>query len=647
LAAPAVLRQAARALSGARRAAGLLDAATCSPYAGRVIRAIVHHGFVGEAIEYFAVVVGPDVDRRFFFEQITASRGDVVRYFGGNSEVALNPEGVRFRGNGGIFGEYMFGGHLPVGDLLNEDVVNRLVLFGTTVDARAHELRFTDNTQGFERWDNLFLQGNAVANYLFFVDDRKRYPDVGDRQEATLKSVGRLLKRSRRVGRGQFLALSHELLESLGEPESTLVILRIVQRAHQRLAELCEEAYATTKSLEDVATALSDAAIEPYQRERIQIDVIYHHPDNQQLIDEYKRILASCAGSTIDSSARARLMRLRTLSLRNEVPLSIFDTLEEIVLQEPRAVSRKEDEPEYIQATREILGGFLLGRNITRKLSSLDLVQLMEHKQRAAANRDQTFEELLLETGRLIDEIGREEEDFERLESFGELVTLFDRIDHTTTVVNKLAFMDDVELSPEQVRSLIGNMQVFEKLRRGLFQQLFIDPVVNNEYALAYGKKKLYALTLGMIAIENNEESIAGVVESVASLNRHERAYFAAYNLARRRMANFYLELNTAEGRETFRREIKAEIGHDTSLRGLQDFITEGLLEEVITKIRLEAFYINQLLPRIVEEQDTKLRNDFLSNSGLDRFQVEELESEYFEMRAFPQELLDVIQRPA
>jgi uncharacterized protein (TIGR04442 family) len=612
-----------------------------------VIRAIVHHGFVGTTIEYFAVVVGPDVDRRFFFEQITAPRGDVIRYFGGNSEVVLNPEGVRFRGNGGIFGEYMFGGHLPVGDLLNEDVVNRLILFGTTVDQKAHELRFTENTQGFERWDNLFLQGNAVANYFFFVDDRKRHADIGDRQEATLKSVGKLLKRSRRVGHGQFIALAHELLEALAEPETTLVVVRVIHRANQRLNELCQKAYAATRSLDEVAEALADLDIEPYQRERIRIDVIYHHPDNQQLIDEYKRILASCAGSTIDSSARARLMRLRTLSLRNEVPLSIFDTLEEIVLQEPRAVTRKEDEPDYIQSTREILGGFLLGRNITRKLSSLDLVQLMENKQKAASNRDQTFEEVLLETGRLIDEISREEEDFERLESFGELVTLFDRIDHTTTVVNKLAFMDDVELSPEQVRSLLGNMQVFEKLRRGLFQQLFIDPVVNNEYALAYGKKKLYALTLGMISIENNEESIAGVVESVASLNRHERAYFAAYNLARRRMSNFYLELNTVEGRETFRREIKAEIAHDPALHGLQDFITEGLLEEVITKIRLEAFYINQLLPRIVEEQDSKLRNDFLSNSGLDRFQVEELESEYFEMRAFPPQLLDAIQRPA
>jgi uncharacterized protein (TIGR04442 family) len=611
-----------------------------------VIRAIVHHGFVGSSIEYFAAVAGPDVDRRFFFEQITAPRGDVVRYFGGTSEIALNPEGVRFRGNGGIFGEYMFGGHLPVGDLLNEEVVNRLVLFGTTVDPKTHELRFTTKTEGFERWENLFLQGNAVANYLFFIDDRRRHPDVGDRQEATLKAAGKLLKRSRKVGAGQFLALAHEILDGLGEPESTLVLLRIVNRPHQTLSDLCQSAYAATGSLDEVAGAFNDLPIEPYQRERIQIDVIYHHPDNQELINEYKRILASCAGATIDSSARARLMRLRTLSLRNEVPLSIFDTLEEIVLQDPRAVARKEDEPEYIQSTREILGGFLLGRNITRKLSSLDLVQLMENKQRATASRDQTFEELLLETGRLIDEIGREEEDYERLESFGELVTLFDRIDHTTTLVNRLAFMDDVELGQEQVRSLLGNMQVFERLRRGLFQQLFIDPVINNEYALSYGKKKLFALTLGLISIENNEASIADVVESISSINRSERIFYAAYNLARRRMSNFYLELNTAEGRETFRREMRAEIAHIPELREFQETMTDALMEDVITKIRLEAFYINQLLPRIVEEQDRRLRNDFLSNSGLDRFQIEELEREYFEMRAFPAQLLDSIQRP-
>src|SRR3954452_17449645 len=170
-----------------------------------VIRAIVHQGFIGESIEYFAVVTGPDVDRRFFFEQISTGRGDVVRYFGGSSEITLNPEGVRFRGNGGIFGEYMFGGHFPVGDLLNDEVVNRLVMFGAASDPRSHELRFTQNTEGFETFDNLFLQGNAVANYFFFIDDRKRVAYVEERQERTVRAIGKLLKRSKRTGAGQFL----------------------------------------------------------------------------------------------------------------------------------------------------------------------------------------------------------------------------------------------------------------------------------------------------------------------------------------------------------------------------------------------------------------------------------------------------------
>ena len=614
-----------------------------------MIRAIVHQGFINSSLEYFAAIAGPEVDRRFYYEHIGTARGDVVRYFGGGSEIVLNPEGVRFRGNGGIFGEYMFGGHLPVGDLLNAEVVNRLVLLGATADSKSRELHFTTNTEGFETYDNLFLQGNAVANYFFFLDDHRKFPDIADRQQQTLKIAGRLLKRSRRVGAGNFLALSHEILETLGEPETTIVIVRVVHRANQRLYERCRDAYAATRSLDAASSSVPDVdelgRIEPYQRERIQIDIIYRHPDNQEIIDEYKRVLASCAGSVIDASPRARLMRLRTLALRNEVPPSIFDTLEEIVLHD-RPTNAADADPEYIRTTREILVGFLLGKRIVRKLSPLDLVTLMENKQHAAANRDQTFDELLLDTGRLIDEIGREEEDIERLESFGELVTLFDRIDHTNTLVSRLAFMDDIEMSTEQVRSLIGNMQIFEGLRRGLFQELFIDPVLSNEYALSYGKKKLYTLTLGLIAMQNNEASVVDVTTSIAEINHNERAYFAVYALARRRMATFYLELNTPEGRETFRREIRAEVAHDEKFRDLQDVINESLFEEVITKIRLEAFYINQLLPRIVEENDAKARHDFLSNSGLDRFQVEELESEYFEMRAFPPQLLEEIQRP-
>src|SRR5438105_6403166 len=166
---------------------------------------------------------------------------------------------------------------------------------------------------------------------------------------------------------GTFVAVSHDILEGRAEPETTVTVVRLVQRVNQQYAELCRARYYESRALVDVMSREELCRVEAYQRERIQIDVIYHHPDNQELIDEYNRILASCAGSTINPSARARLMRIRTLSLRNEVPVAIFDTLEEIVLQNPHVAVAKEDEPDYIQTTREILGNFLLGKGITRR----------------------------------------------------------------------------------------------------------------------------------------------------------------------------------------------------------------------------------------------------------------------------------------
>ena len=611
-----------------------------------MIRAIVHHGFIRDTIEYFAAISGPDLDKKFFFEQIGRG-GKVIRYFGGGSEIILGDDGVTFSGNGGTVGEYMFGGHFPVQDLLNDEVVNRLVLFGGMYDRERRELTFTPQTSGTESYADLFFHGNAVSNYFFFIDDRGHTKSVVDRQERTLRTIGKLLKRSKKVGRGNFLDLGQEILEALGEPHSTLYLIRIIHRMHQQFHNACRDAYSSHRSINDL-TQLLDADLGPdfidsYQRERIQIDVIYHHAENQELIDEYKRVLAASTGSAIGPSERARLMRLRTLSLRNEVPLSIFDTLEEIVLQEGvggGAAFPLSEEPEYIQSTRELLEGFLLGKSINKRLTASDTLQLMENKQKAAANRDQRFEEILLETGRLIDERGLAEEDFERMESFGELITFFDRFDHTSTLINKLAFMDDVDLTQEQVRSLLGNMRVFEDLRRGLFQALFIDPILSNEYTLSFGRRKLFALMIGLMSIESNEASLADVTEEIQKINQQERGYFQLYRLARRRMSTFYLELNTPEGRDTFRKEIAEEVRRDPELRELQGQIDETLIDDVITKIRLEAFYINQLLPKIVEDQDAKLRNDFLVNSGLDRFQVEELESEYFELRAYPAQLL-------
>jgi uncharacterized protein (TIGR04442 family) len=54
----------------------------------------------------------------------------------------------------------------------------------------------------------------------------------------------------------------------------------------------------------------------------------------------------------------------------------------------------------------------------------------------------------------------------------------------------------------------------------------------------------------------------------------------------------------------------------------------------------MEELYLHNLLPRIIAGRDDALRDDFLKNSGLDRFYVEELEREYFEYNGLDMELL-------
>ena len=51
-----------------------------------------------------------------------------------------------------------------------------------------------------------------------------------------------------------------------------------------------------------------------------------------------------------------------------------------------------------------------------------------------------------------------------------------------------------------------------------------------------------------------------------------------------------------------------------------------------MVNIKKEAVYLHNLLPPIIANRDIALREDFLENSGLDRFYVEELEREYFEL---------------
>jgi uncharacterized protein (TIGR04442 family) len=255
------------------------------------------------------------------------------------------------------------------------------------------------------------------------------------------------------------------------------------------------------------------------------------------------------------------------------------------------------------------------------------MVKLLRAKKKAAENRDHAFEEILLDTSRGCDEKTRDGADISLLERFSYIITFFDRYDSASTMINQLAFMENVRISEDMIRSILGNKGEFDQLQSGLFEELFIDVILRNRYAGNFGRKKVSSLMEGLVLIEEKRLTPLDLFNRLKVINDEERLYNVVLKLARERIKYFYSRYSTKSDQESLRKEIL----HDLSNSGVAEGELPGrLFDEVIVAIKKEAVYIQNLLPKIVAEKDVLLREDFLDNSGLDRFYVEELEREYF-----------------
>ncbi len=148
--------------------------------------------------------------------------GEGLRFFSPGNEIVLDREGIRHRGNGGSFCEYMFGVDQPLADLAKVDVRNRLVLFGATIE-RNGDLVFTGRTEGRQNYERIFFEGNAVCNYFFFLTGSVS-GSLPVQQEEILRLLGKLLKRSTSVGDGDDAELIEEMFGLLGHRSALYLI---------------------------------------------------------------------------------------------------------------------------------------------------------------------------------------------------------------------------------------------------------------------------------------------------------------------------------------------------------------------------------------------------------------------------------------
>ncbi|HWP35180.1 MAG TPA: TIGR04442 family protein, partial [Thermodesulfobacteriota bacterium] len=596
-----------------------------------MIESIRLHGTVSAAVEYYATIAGAHVNQRYCYESTEENGEPVDRFFCAGSEFRLTRQGIAHKGNGGGFCEYMFGVDQPIEDLVKPEVRNRLVMYGAV--ERGDTVTFTNQTDGFESFEEIFREGHAVTNYYFFVQTKLR-GEIHWLQEELVRRMGKTLKRSAHVASVGAAAddglLARELLEALREPEAALFLFRLVHRLHEAYYEALRRAYEPQRTLDREATARLAAlaarhGISQYQQERIKIDVMHKHPENKRILDEYKAILIAVGRrKEIDVSEIARLTRLRMLSVRNNIPAILFDTLDGRLLKDKRIL--EVDEPDYLREARAILQGLFLARpGLPSAITNEDLVKLLRAKARSVAQRDLAFEGILLDIGRACDEQAGQVETSQVIETFSSIITYFDRYDSTAAVVNQLAFMDVWDQPEEKLRRLLNNRKVFERVKAGLFDELFIEPLRRNTYLTAYGRRKVEALAAGLKAIEEGNASIRDLAATLGAIQDEAALYRLVHAHLKDRIKTFYSELTNKVEQDALRRILTEEL----SSKGLlHREIPEALFRQVVLNIQKEAFYVNTLLPQIRRTGDQRLREDFIQNSGLDRFHVEELERE-------------------
>ncbi|HEY5974384.1 MAG TPA: TIGR04442 family protein, partial [Geobacteraceae bacterium] len=548
------------------------------------------HGILDNQIEYYAIAAGVDAYRRYFFNIDEGSEG-TIRFFSPSNEFTIGLDGIGHRGNGGSFCEYMFGVDQPLADQAKSDVINRLVMYGTHYAQKAGELRFNDRTDGSLTYEKIFFDGNAVTNYFFFIQSEKLGNAPKLQQQELLRRLGKTLKRSTAIARGNDNRIIGEMLAQLDDPQAQLFLFKLINKRHEEYSLLFQTLYFRSKRIADEDfTRLADLGarngIDRYQQERIRIDVMYKHPDNRRIVDEYRNILIACnRRGEINRLDNARLTRLKTLSVRNKIPGALFYTLDEILKKDRKPVDIEESE--YISQTRQILEGLFFGeRQIENRVDRHDLLKLLNAKKLAIEHRNHAFEEILLDASKACDENIRDGADISLLEEFSIIITYLDRFDASSQQINQLAFMENVRISEEMLRSILGNKQEFDQLKPGIFRELFISGILEDKYLGNFGRKKIITLHRGLDQVESGQLTAGELLDQLLAIDREERLFQLLFKHVRERVKNFYSKYATPADQENLKREVVDDLRAKKLLKG---DIPNDIFQETILTIKKEA----------------------------------------------------------
>lgn len=572
---------------------------------------MILEGQVNQRLKYTFYAFGNDVYEKVFYS--FNKDENIERFFAKGCGFTLTQRSLVYKGYGGSFCSYMFGVERPFKDLIKLEVRNRLVMFGAKQKNDSF-IEFTDEISGEDNYINIFSEGNAITNYFFLVVSNREFKSSGKRQEEILRKVGKALKRTNLLSTENDEQIVNLLYEYLGEKDAVVLLLKLYDVVVKELWELMSKVELSEE--EEKRKKILESKIESYQLERIKVESAYHKEENQKLVNDYVSILIKrYQTGFIDEEDESRLKKIRLILIRNGIPASILDNLERVFVKPEKETEDKD--------VKDILMKLLDTGNIDTE----GLIKLLIAKKESLKIRDMNFEQFFLDVGRMVDEKASKEENFIVVESFNTIITYFDRFDTTHQLITKIAFVPESTINENHIRSLVGNYRAFEDLKKGFFNQLFLNDIFKDPYLTFFGKKRLEFLEKQIPLIAMDEGMLLPSVFALKSLMQDEVYFYKIIRIIKDEFWEVFsiwgekdmdMEYYTAKVTE----RLSAEVGGDV-------YISKHLWQEIFWHIKKEVFLITQVLPKMIEEGKKELKEDFILNSGMDRFYVEEVERAY------------------
>lgn len=269
-------------------------------------------------------------------------------------------------------------------------------------------------------------------------------------------------------------------------------------------------------------------------------------------------------------------------------------------------------------------------------LSRQQMMQLLCARKHALAADDRSFDSFLFDLGKLLDEQIRDGAPAVVKKRFNLLVDYFHKLDAASGHLNHLAFIGGAQLDVELLVELKQDMELFESIRTGLFQRLFVDDLVKSPLLDSYGRRRIKILIEGLeqvqaIRMQKSElkvfdmQAVNAIIDRLQLLEKEERLFMLLAEIVAEQVKQNQASLSTPQGRELIRRVTSIEL---RKRNVVEDAIPDLLFQKAFELVKLEAIYSNVILPQVMRG-NAMLRQEFIKKSELDLFYIEDLEEQY------------------